>query len=161
MPVQLTDAEIEALIRERKPLPADCREHLQTKAKRGHKERELEVTGVNNSAFRLILRQSLSNPLDFSAILAYCLPRTSQVFRLRRYNGKSHEHTNQLENHTFYDFHIHTATERYQDSGFREDAYAERSDRFADFSEAIRCLLTDCGFDLPPQAQGSLWGEDV
>ncbi len=45
MPVQLTDTEIEALIRERKPLPADYREHLQTKAKRGHKERELEVTG--------------------------------------------------------------------------------------------------------------------
>jgi hypothetical protein len=42
----------------------------------------------------LVLRQSILNPLDFSIILAYRPPKSNQLFRLQRYNGKSHEHTN-------------------------------------------------------------------
>ena len=98
-------------------------------AKAGDKERELDITGVTGSEFRLILRQSLFNILDSSAILAYSGKSSSQVFRLRRYNGKSHEHTNKIERQTIYDFHIHFATERYQHSGLREDAYAEATNR--------------------------------
>src|SRR5439155_12946442 len=111
-----------------KPLPADYIARTQTKPKRGHKERELDLTGESTGEFRLILRQSLLNSLDFSIILAYQIPRTNQLFRLRRYNGKSHEHTNTLESQTFYDFHIHTATLRYQDAGMREDSFAEPTD---------------------------------
>ena len=58
-------------------------------------------------------------------------------------NGKNHQHTNRLESETFHDFHMHTATERYQDAGFREDTYAERTDRFADVFGAYRCLVQD------------------
>jgi hypothetical protein len=116
MAARLTDKEIKALIAETKPLPADYIARTQTKPKRGHKERELELTGKNGSEFRLILRQSLLNSLDFSVILAYQVPGKNQSLRLRRYNGKSHEHTNKLESQTFYDFHVHTATERYQES---------------------------------------------
>ena len=35
-----------------------------------------------------------------------------------------------MEASTFYDFHIHMATERYQEPGMRGDAYAEATDRF-------------------------------
>ena len=45
------------------------------KPKHGHKERELDVTGVHGSQFRIILRESIANPLGFSVILAYCLQR--------------------------------------------------------------------------------------
>jgi len=55
--------------------------------------------------------------LDFSIILAYCPEASNQLFRLRRYNGKSHEHTNTIEADKFYNYHIHTATERYQELG--------------------------------------------
>ncbi len=161
MAVQLGDAEIVRLLAERKILPVDYRERIQMRPKRGHRERELDVTGDEGSECRIVLRQSLFNPLDFSVILAYRPPNTNQLFRLRRYNGKSHEHTNTLEGQTFYDFHIHTATERYQESGLREDVFAEVTDRFADFHGAIRCLLEDCNFNIPQDPQGKLFKEEV
>jgi hypothetical protein len=68
---------------------------------------------------------------------------------LRRHNGRSHEHTNQIEASTFYDFHIHMATERYQELGMREDAYAEATDRFGDMTARSAACWTMAG---PPPA---------
>lgn len=116
---------------------------------------------MEGSEFRLILRQSMNNALDFSVILAYRPPRSNQMFRLRRYNGKSHEHTNVIEGETFYDFHVHAATERYQDLGMREDSFAEATDRFGDFDGAVRALLADCSFEAPLKQQGVLFGEEI
>jgi hypothetical protein len=158
VPVQLDDAEISALLSESKALPTDYKERIHTKPKSGHRERELEVKGANGNDFRIILRQSNFNPLAFSVILAYRPPKSSQLFRLRRYNGRSHDHTNVLEKETFYDFHVHMATLRYQlESGLREDGYAEQTDRFADFQGAIQCMLTDCGFVVPENDQAALF----
>jgi hypothetical protein len=82
------------------------------------------------------------------------------MFRLRRHNGKSHEHTNQIEASTFYDFHIHMATERYQELGMRENAYAEATDRFGDFDSALRCLVDDCRFETAPDPNLRLFDEE-
>ena len=57
------------------------------KPKRGHDEQHLDITGMAGTEFRLILRQSRINILDFSIILAVLVPQSTQVFRLRRYNG--------------------------------------------------------------------------
>jgi len=156
MPVLLSDDEIQRFIDEPKPLPPNYHPRLRLKPKRGHKEAELDFEGTDGSPFRLILRQSMGNPLDFSLILAYRVPQTNIIFRLRRYNGKSHEHTNNLEGNRFYDFHIHQATKRYQEAGLREDAYAEPTDRYADFDDALQCMLANCRFELPPNLQPSL-----
>jgi hypothetical protein len=153
----LTDAEIAALISEPKQLESGFRSKLQLRAKQGHKEREMDITGAIGSEFRLILRQSLFNILDFSAILAYLGKSSSQVFRLRRYNGKSHEHTNKIERQTICDFHIYFATERYQHSGSREDAYAEATNRYGDFQGALSCLIQDCGLVLPSDEEELLF----
>jgi hypothetical protein len=153
----LTDAEIDALILESKPLEQGFSSRIQLKPKRGHKERELDLIGANGSEFRLILRQSSINILDFSAILSFTPKSSSQLFRLRRYNGKSHEHTNQIERETFYDFHLHFATERYQSSGLREDAFAQVTNRYGDFQSAINCLIQDCGLVLPTNGQHLLF----
>ena len=156
MPNELSDQDITRLLAERKPLPEDYQSRLQLRAKSGHKERELDITGDDGSDFQLIIRQSLFNVLDFSVILGYSMPGSNVLFRLRRYNGRSHEHTNRIERNTFYDFHIHAATERYQAAGYEEDHYAESTGRFADLSEAIQCMLQDCAFELPSGTQGSL-----
>lgn len=140
-------------------MPQDYRLRMQLKQKRGHKERELDLQGVNGHEFRLILRKSDINPLDFSVVIAYCRPQSNQLFRLRRYNGKSHEHTNHIEGDRFYDFHIHTATQRYQELGTREDGYAEPATRYADYHTALGCLLSDCGIDFPVGGQISFLGE--
>lgn len=160
MTVLFSDSQIADLIAENKPVPYDWRSRIQLRPKRGHRERDLDLTGDQGSKFRLIFRQNTINGLDFSLILAVTVPGSSQVFRLRRYNGKSHEHTNHIEGTTFYDFHIHTATERYQAMGTREDASAAPTDRYADFHGALRCLVEDTHVIAPPDAQGHLFGED-
>ena len=157
MAARFSDLEIQTMTREPKPLPGDYRARIQLRDKRGHKERELDVVGQSGNQYRLVLRQSHFNVLDFSLILAVCSKETNQVFRLRRYNGKSHEHSNPIERTTFYDFHIHTATERYQELGAREDTFAESSERFSDFHGALQCLIDDCCLDAPDDPQGLLF----
>lgn len=160
MAVILADAQIAVLIAEAKPLPDDYRSRVQTRPKRGHRERELGVPGANGSMFRLILRQSLFNVLDFSVILAWLPPQSTSAFRLCRYNGKSHEHTNALESRTFYAFHVHRATERYQRSGLREDGFAEPTTGYQDFAGALRCMIRDCGFQVPGAPQTELFQDE-
>ena len=160
MPDFLSDSEISHLLLEKKLLPADYAKRVAMKPKRGHSESELELRGEGGSEFRIIRRRSDFNPLDFSVILAYQVPASNQILRLRRYNGRSHQHTNPMERETFYDFHIHMATERYQRTGNREDAYAMPTDRYVDMDGAFACLLADCGFVTPPPgpgAQGNLF----
>ena len=159
MAVMYTDHEIELLVQEHKPLPANWRDRTRLKPKRGHNEQHLDITGTTGTEFRLILRQSRINFLDFSIILAVLVPQSTQVFRLRRYNGRSHEHTNQIEGNTFYSFHVHAATARYQEFGAREDAYAEPTDRYGTLHEALRCLFDDTGFRVPTEPQGDLFEE--
>lgn len=161
MGFRLTDAEIAALVAEVKQVGKDWRSHLQLRPKKGHSERDFHLTGEKGNKFLLILRQSNVNVLDFSLILAFEVPSSNRIFRLRRYNGKSHEHTNSIERNRFYDFHIHMATERYQDLGTREDAYAEPTARYADFHQALRCLMKDANILVRPQdAPGSLFEEE-
>jgi len=76
------------------------------------------------------------------------------LFILRRYNGKSHEHKNNLEStNVFYDFHIHTATERYQREGTKEEYFAEITNRYSTVQEALNCLIEDCNVALPLNSQ--------
>lgn len=144
-----TEVEIDRLINERKLLPRSFAEMIRLKPKPGHQEYDLDITGGQGSEFRLILRKNVVNSFDFSVILAHRIQKSNQLFRLRRYNGKSHEHTNHLERETFYGFHIHFATERYQQTSWREDAYAVPTDRYGNFEEAVACVLRDCGFEDP------------
>lgn len=155
--IKYSDKDIDQLIREPKVLPVNFTDLLRLRPKRGHSEHDLDIKGTSGTEFRLILRQNKINPLDFSAILAYCPPETTQEFRLRRYNGKSHQHKNTLEGESFYDFHIHMATERYQDFGSYEEQYAEPSSRFSDLSTALRCLLDDCNFQTTKDKQPALF----
>lgn len=151
MPVRLTDQEIKALIAEPKQLPANYMQKLSPREKAGHRERDLTVYGASGAEFRIILRESRFNPMDFSAIIGYALPSTGKLFRLRRYNGKAHEHTNKIEKEKFYDYHIHYATERYQTFGTEEeDSYAVVTSRYGEIGAALDCLITDCGLVQPP-----------
>jgi hypothetical protein len=160
MPVVLTDQEIDELVRERKVVSrSDLASLYRFKKKGKHQEASLSVVGERGNAFRITVRKAVLNPLDFSVILAYQLPDRSRLFRLRRYNGKSHEHANRpIERKPpFYDFHIHQATERYQALGADEEYYAEPTNRYATVEAAIECLLEDCGFVIDDGNQGTLF----
>lgn len=88
------------------------------------------------------------NPLDFSVILGYVPPERLKLFRLRRCNGL-HEHTNRLEHNRFRGFHIHYATQRYQEAGWDIDDFAEQTDQYGTLDEAIEVFLDDCNFLRP------------
>jgi hypothetical protein len=157
MPSRYSDADISVLMTEQKPLPVDYQSRLILTQKRGHKERELELDGLNGNRFVLMLRQNDFNIFDFSVILGVVSKETNAVFRLRRYNGKNHEHTNRIEGDSFYNFHIHTATERYQDLGAKEEHFAEATDRYSDLNGAVSCMFEDCSFKIPPKSQTNLF----
>lgn len=155
----LSDQTIEDLIRESKITPYGLLPLTKLIERNQHRRREYNVQSASGNEFVIMVRQSMLNPLDFSAILGYKAPGFNTVFRLRRYNGK-HVHTNTIESVTLNDFHFHTATERYQRLGAKEDSFAEVTSRHWNLDSAIRCLLEDCGFDRPqPTAQFDLFGQ--
>ncbi len=158
MEVFLTDKEIQELINDRKQMTITPDELFRNmKGKRGHKGSEHIIPREDGSSFIIKVRISNENSLDFSAILGFSPPKSSKLFLLRRYNGKSHEHKNKLENEDyFYDFHIHTATERYQREGTKEEYFAEITDRYSTVQEALNCLIADCNVNLPPNLQLNL-----
>jgi len=142
----LTDAVIAELISEAKAIPDGLSAPVKTMSERnGHWRRGFELECDSGNHFVVKIRVSSLNPRDFSVILGYRLPGSYTIFRLRRYNGR-HHHTNVLENEHFYDFHVHTATERYQRLGFDEDHFAQITNRHYSLDSAVRCLLDECGF---------------
>lgn len=146
--ILLPDEDIDALIREPKTTPKTLFP-LKLIEHNKHRRRDYEVQSASGNEFVIAIRQSVIDGLNFSAILMHRRPGLNTLFRLRRYNGP-HEHTNSIERGTLNDFHIHTATERYQKLGAREEAFAEVTSRHWNLDSAIRCLLEDCGFNPPP-----------
>lgn len=152
----ISDLQIESLLSEPKHLPADYLNRLQLRLKRGHRERELDINGEAGSRFKIVVRESELNRLDFSVILGYFVPMTNRLFRLRRYNGRHGDHTNRIERERFADFHVHTATERYQDIGAKEESFARPTDRYATVGEALQCMIRDCAFVVDQQPGASV-----
>ena len=159
MAVIYHEIEIDELIKEPKSAPADWHDQIRLKPKRSRSEQQMDIVGDNGSRFRLILSQNRVNRLNFSIILAVRSPQSNVLFRLLRYNG-SHEHTNYIERTKFDDFHIHKATERYQNrEGPKEDGYAEPTDRYSDLRGALKCLIDDANIEIPQDSQASLFEE--
>lgn len=143
-----SEDEIEAFLSETKPV-AEGQLPLGWEEKRGHKEASLKVTGERGNDYRVVFRQNLRNQNDFSVILGLKREEKTGLVHLRRYNGRSHEHTNPIEDETFFDFHIHRITERYQRRNPESvEKYAEPTDRYSSLREATECLFKDCAFNL-------------
>jgi hypothetical protein len=147
--VVLSEPSITELIAERKPIPDGLQPLTRLVLRNRHMRRDYDVKCKTGNCFVINVRRNTINQFDFSAILGYRLPGVNTIFLLRRYNGKSHYHTNPIENVMFRGFHIHTATERYQNVGTKVEHFAELTTRYADLDGAIDCLLADCGFRGP------------
>jgi hypothetical protein len=149
LPVRISEDEITRLLSQPKSIPDGlCVPLRHMTIRNGHWQKSWDID-CDSERFVVKVRRSNVNPMSFSVILGYMIPGSYSVFRLRRYNGKSHYHSNILEGETFYDFHVHTATERYQMPGFKEDHFAEVTTRFYTFENALECLIAECGFRSP------------
>jgi hypothetical protein len=156
----LSDEEIERLIRERKQLPQGWESRFQVRPKSDYRytQRNCEIKSEEGNFFNIIIRQSTVNLLDFSIILMF-KDKDGVEYRLCRYNGKHPSgHTNRfeknkgLQNDCFRNvFHIHKATQRYQEEGFDITGYAEPTKDYSSFDSALKVFLQKNGFveDLP------------
>ncbi len=154
-----TDIEIDQLITEKKIFPGTTKDIMNYKETDGHKNSSIEIHKNDGSLFVIRLRQNLNNVNDFSVILGYQGKGNNTIFKLRRYNGKSHQHTNRIEGNKFYDFHIHSATQRYQDLGLKEESFSEETDRYADIKGALKCMIEDCNITVQNDPQVNLFEE--
>ena len=151
----ISDARIAAMIAERKALPENWREELAKLKKRAGQddrhESEVDLTGADGTAFRIIVSQRHSGPEDFTIILMLN-SSTHPGFRLLRYDGSSHDHRNTLEgNRIVRKPHIHRATKRYQIATHqrRPDGYAEETQRYQDLVGAWDCFRVDVNLGFP------------
>lgn len=152
MDYYFTDNEIKELTLESKNYNGTIDDLLNFKESDGHKRASIEILRSDGSTFIVKLRQNTNTLNDFSAILAFQGKGVNKDFKLRRYNG-IHEHTNKLENKRFFDFHIHYATQRYQDAGRKEESYAEETDRYSNIKGALKCLIDDCNIQVEKDPQ--------
>lgn len=166
MPRTLTDDEITNFVAESKALPKNWTTRLRphTKSNFQHAQRALEVQGEAENKFRIIIRTNTINRMDFSIILTI-KDKDGGEFVLRRYNGKHpSQHTNRLEkargepNSSFRNtFHIHKATQRYQEEGLPIDGYAEVTKEYASFDTALQAFVRSNGIVLPGDDEPSLF----
>jgi hypothetical protein len=157
----ISEARIAELIAEEKGLPSGLEPLTSFTLRNQHHRKDFKVVAPSGNEFLVAIRRSALNVLDFSVILGYQLPYLHTIFRLRRYNGKSHHHTNTLEKELFYDFHVHIATERYQRPGFHEDHFAVVTNRYYSLESAVQCLLNDCGFRASMEASPLFMGQPI
>jgi hypothetical protein len=151
LPIVLTDDEIQRLVDEPKRLPEDYGFKLSRfKTQKKNRKSSLLVLGDSGGEFEIHVRVSTEDRLNFSVILVYRLPKSSRRFILRRYNGHSHAHTNRIEGDSILlKPHIHYATERYQKSGFSEEQFAEVSESYSTWREALAAMIKGRGFVEP------------
>lgn len=148
------DSQIQGYINEKKTLPPDFKTALKPRDN-GHLHYECEIKGENGNTFTISIRQSKFNLFDFSVIFGVMLG--NGIFRIKRYNGNSHHHTNKIENEAIDGFHIHIATERYQNEGFKEDTYATKSTKHWDLPSALKLMLIENNFKpTVPRGQSTL-----
>ena len=146
----LSDERIKALIEEPKSLPVDWCQKFAKAPKHGQTEYHLSnIEGAMGNKFKIILRESNSNPSSFAVIFGVYLPKLT---RLIRYNSNNHTHTNDIEGNRVSGFHIHYTTERYQrrklyeDINTKIDDYAKETTRYQDIKGALQCLIKDANF---------------
>lgn len=142
----LSDDEISELVEEEKILPDDFGKSIKLKEREHTKFKvgEVFIQSRSGNRFQIIIRTNTINRFDFSIILLYVDENNIQYI-LRRYNGK-HQHKNKIENVSIYGFHIHKATERYQREYDRIDGYAEITDAYSNWGDALSQMIQDCNF---------------
>jgi len=161
----LDDAEIDRLLNDPKPVPQDWRGRLQPRGRQevGHKRRSLKVTSTSGAEYRVDTRQSNHNSLDFSIILTF-IDRDGVEYRLLRCNGlHASRHTNRIESERGDSnaviqtvFHVHLATERYQEAGHAIDGYAEATNGYTDFQSALEEFARRTNLLYAPTGQMAL-----
>ncbi len=115
------------------------------KEKDGHEQYNYKLQSETEDVeFELYTRQNLRDSMqdDFSCGISW-LSSNGESFTLKRYNGPSHKHKNQLEGTLLeYKSHIHLSTEKYVRANRKAEGFAEETNRYNSLKGALHCLVT-------------------
>lgn len=104
----------------------------------------------NNNFYTFYTRKSKvpGRENDFSCGLSISL-EGEKNFTLTRYNGSSHKHKNPDSNQSLDKIcHIHKAKNGFLEKYGKEDKYAEATEKYKTFGEAVYCILRDCNIQI-------------
>jgi hypothetical protein len=130
------------------------------------RRRNFEVVSLDgHQRFAVYTRLNLLMASDYSAGIRWIRPSGDEV-PLARYNGPSHEHTNRIERDRMsFQTHVHLATERYQQAGYKTDGFARAINDYQDIDSALVVLCREWNIEglpgvrerpaTPPPAQQS------
>lgn len=132
----------------------NCPKHLvnpqaRMKIKDGHEQVNYKAVSTDGSdiQFEIYKRQNLNIIDDFSCGISW-ITSNGEVITLKRYNGPSHNHCNQLEKEKIgYNSHIHHASEKYIKANKKPEGYAERTSKYQTLEGALHCLVKDCNIN--------------
>lgn len=164
----IPDVEIDDFLREEKHLPDDWRQQLHPKIMihSRHLGSQLTLDGAAGNKYIIETRQSPDNCLDYSIILVFReIGDAGEEYVLLRCNGIHRaRHSNKIEQRqgapgAVFDPcpHIHMATERYQMTEWDMDAYAQPTDLYRTFPEALEYFTRHYGFRRPSADTGDLF----
>ena len=112
-----------------------------------HRRNDFEVAaeeGEHN--FSVFLRQSIDFPENFSVGLTYESPEEHHSICLLRCNGPHGDHANlPSEPPHHFRFHLHLARNEAMEAGIRTEFFAEETDSYATFEEAVVYFVGRCG----------------
>lgn len=148
-----TDQEVDTLINERK-LVSENENISNLKSLYGVLKGSIVTLIGESHKFELRSRVISKYRDDFSVILSVIMEDLNDTFRLLRYNG-FHQHKNKYEGIQLKPgFHIHKATEHYQQAKYRKhDGYAELTDRYDNMHSALRCMVKDCNIIIEEEVK--------
>lgn len=136
----IADAIVERIIREPKYISGKVNPHeLSPSEKEGFlmKTVKLECDAYD---CRMMIRQCMDRPSNFSVILVYKdFNKNDHV--ILRLNGNHGRHKNRIEGDVISGPHIHKMTERYQVRTTHPDGYAEATDKYTDLTGAINIFM--------------------
>ena len=106
---------------------------------RGSFRNDFELESISDKTrFSAFMRKNESFPENFSIGLTVYPKDGSGSFCLLRYNGPHGDHVNDLlDPHPHFGFHIHEAKADNIEGGFSSELYAELTDSYGSYEEAL------------------------
>jgi len=114
------------------------------KAERGSLRNDMELESMDGKmGFSVFMRINEQFPENFSIGLNFIPKDEPGSFCLLRYNGPHGEHVNMLfeDDHPHFGYHIHKAKAELIDEGMLPEKYAEITETYASYKEALYQFL--------------------
>ena len=144
----LTDEKIESLlIIKKKRIPS---QNTDKGERTSFEQMKYSLKDENNNLYTFYTRKSKvpGRENNFSCGLSIIL-EGEKNFTLTRYNGSSHTHKNPDSNQSLDKIcHIHKAKKSCWEKYDKEDKYAEATEKYKTFGEAVDCILRDCNIQI-------------